>query len=180
MSDVVYAHIIKVVTVIEDPELEMEAPVSVNPDQHTLSLKATDSENCQFYEISDKDYTIILGGSAEVGRTVLNKEIPERLKASVTRLSNGEKFAITGSVFKIGKLNNYVDLCIAENPSISRIHAQIEYDDGQYYLVDKRAINKTYLNGDEEPVTAGRRYALNTGDNFKLADEGFVFQMDQW
>ena len=123
----------------------------------------------------DDNKTVLLGGAAESGKTVLLSDVTNEIEAMITRSSTGEKTKITNSVFKIGKKKDHVDYCISDNLTISGIHAQIEFDDGTYYLVDKNSSNGTKLRG--RKIDPEERYLLQNGDNIVFSNETFVFEI---
>lgn len=121
--------------------------------------------------------TLFVGGAAETGQTVCLRNMSGTANAIITRLSNGEKVVVADSVFKIGKEKSYVNYCVTNNATVSRIHAQIEFDQGQYYLVDKKSMNKSFIQGVQTPMEPEKRYPLRNGDHFKLSNEEFVFEI---
>ncbi|MDO4522695.1 MAG: DUF6382 domain-containing protein [Eubacteriales bacterium] len=64
--------------------------------------------------------------------------------------------------YTVGKLKNKCDIYI-NDPSISRMHARIVRENGEYYLCDMNSTNGTYLNG--------RRLGVNERAPLKLTDE---------
>ena len=126
---------------------------------------------------TDGNGTLFVGGSAETGQTVCLRNMSGSANAMITRLSNGEKVVVADSVFKIGKEKSYVNYCVTGNATVSRIHAQIEFDQGQYYLVDKKSMNKSFIQGVQTPMEPEKRYPLHNGDHFKLSNEEFVFEI---
>ena len=66
-----------------------------------------------------------------------------------------------------------VDYSIETNSMVSRLHAVILYKNGEFYLVDCGAINKTYLNSKE--LKANEEYLLRDGDIVRFANEKFRF-----
>ena len=73
----------------------------------------------------------------------------------------------------IGRALSEVDVCI-EDTRISRIHARMDYKNGQIVVVDMNSINGTYRNG--ERLKAGEPYGIHAGDIIKLADLEFICQ----
>ena len=73
----------------------------------------------------------------------------------------------------IGRALNEVDVWV-EDARISRIHARMDYQNGQIVIVDMNSINGTYRNG--ERLKAGEPYNLHAGDIIKLADLEFICQ----
>ena len=121
--------------------------------------------------------TVILGGAAESGRTVFLNASETPGVAKITRVSTNETAVIKGNVFKIGKEKDYVDFLVSGNNTISRIHAQIRYENGQYFLEDINSLNHTYLGNDTQPIQSGQPYMLRSGMRFRLADEEFIFSL---
>lgn len=119
-------------------------------------------------------------GSFEPGETmVLSEVILPELKASSSLVylttSNGEKIDICKESFVLGKEKNNVDYRIENNSAISRKHAQIVKEFGVYYLIDKKSLNFTYLNGIQ--LIPEEKYPLKNKDVIMLADEEFIFNM---
>ena len=66
------------------------------------------------------------------------------------------------------------DICIRNNPTISREHCAIYFEEGEYYLEDKGSSNYTYLNGNR--VMPGKKELLEDGDEIRMSDEEFIFR----
>jgi len=60
------------------------------------------------------------------------------------------------------------------NPTISRRHAQIEYQEGHFVITALQDSNGTFVN--EERV---RQQTLNNGDKVRLGRARFQFVIDQ-
>ncbi len=75
--------------------------------------------------------------------------------------------------FLLGRAEGEADLCL-NSPKISRIHARLEEDAREVKVVDMSSANGTYRN--DESLTPGLSYTLNTGDILKLADLEFICQ----
>ena len=68
--------------------------------------------------------------------------------------TNEKTHKINKRVVKIGRLNrDDIDICIAQN-TVSAEHAQIEYKDNSFYLLDLGSRNGTYLNEGKERITS--------------------------
>lgn len=180
MGNVIHAHIVKVVRVANSGNAGgASAKPSVQPQQYDPAPPKPDN-TVDFFD--DKNpptsgRTVLLGGSAESGKTVLLKNMTGAQVAVITRVSNGEKVQIKDSIFRIGKEKSYVNYCVTGNPTISRNHAEIEYVDGTYYIVDKNSTNKSYLGNDPTALEPEKKYPLKSGDHFKLSNEEFVFEL---
>lgn len=58
-----------------------------------------------------------------------------------------------------------------DNPYVSRMHAAVYYEDGQYYLEDLKSSNGTYLNGRK---ISGKQ-VIENGDLITIREYGFTF-----
>ena len=66
------------------------------------------------------------------------------------------------------------DICIRNNPTVSREHCVIRFRDGEYYIEDMDSSNYTYLNGIR--VMPGHPKKLQEEDRIRLSDEEFIFR----
>lgn len=121
-------------------------------------------------------------GSAETG--VLNEGAGETTVlganggstagiAYLIRKKTGERIAIRGNSFRIGKERGKVDYCISDNTSISRCHVQIVRKGADYYIVDMNSTNYTFVNGVK--AVPNQETPLKNHANVRLADEDFEF-----
>lgn len=95
-------------------------------------------------------------------------------KVTLIRTRTGEGVEVNTGEFLIGRSANGVHYRIADNNSISRVHAKIILRDGLAYLVDMNAANGTSLN--RKRVTPMQEYMLHDGDVITLANEEFVYR----
>lgn len=119
--------------------------------------------------------TVMVGGSAICGKTVMKKGSETGKNAKITRVKTNESVAVSSGQFKIGRERNFVNFFIGDNSTIGRIHAQIDYNDGKYYITDINSLNHTYLGNDSQPIQSGMQYELYSGVHFRLSDEEFIF-----
>lgn len=102
--------------------------------------------------------TTVLGGGAGTGFTLLRK-------------SNNEKININKPEFTIGKERRRVDYCIADNNSVSRVHAKLKVRGGTCYIADLGSTNCTYVNGTK--LSPNQEVALKKGDKITVSDVDF-------
>lgn len=93
---------------------------------------------------------------------------------SLFRTRTKERISISKPVFHIGKEKSYADYCIADNSAISRSHADIVQEQGQYYIVDNNSLNHTFVSGVQ--LRSQERTLLQNGDKILLANEEFEFR----
>ena len=104
------------------------------------------------------------------------KAAQEKKTARLLCKRTGETIVLDRPVFRIGKKAEAVDYCIADNPSVSRHHADIVTKDGHCFLIDQNSLNKTYING--KAAQPGQEIALQSSDQIYLANELFTFLFD--
>ena len=87
----------------------------------------------------------------------------------------GVRTQIAQQVFRIGKSCTAADLCVDDNPTVSRRHAEIRVRDGACFLVDQNSTNHTYVNGRE--LVPQTECLLTEGCVIRFADEEFIYQI---
>lgn len=120
--------------------------------------------------------TTVLGGG-QVGETTVLGVSAElhRVEPYLVRVKNNEKIPLNKPVFRIGKERSYVDYFIGDNTAISRSHANIINDNGEYYVVDTNSTNHTYVNGGM--IQSNVQTKLSHGTMIRFANEDFEFKM---
>lgn len=95
--------------------------------------------------------------------------------AYLIRKKSGERININSQNFSIGKERRRVSYCISDNSSVSRLHLIILKKGGDYFAVDQRSSNFSYINGIQlEPL---KETLLTDRSVLKLSDEEFEFHM---
>ena len=79
--------------------------------------------------------------------------------------------------FRIGRNAECVDLCIADNPVVSAVHAEITAQFDTFYITDLNSTNHVYIN--EMEIPPQRKVALVDGDHITLGSEKFVFHINE-
>lgn len=111
--------------------------------------------------------TVLLTESAE---TVL---LQEQEYCILEPAENGrESILLDTFPFCVGKEETSCNHLFRE-PVISRRHAKILHEGVQYYLVDTKSLNGTYLNG--QRIAAGEKKEIRNGDLIGFADICFIF-----
>lgn len=140
-------------TEINIPE---ENTVKKNTENHNSGMGIKEEAVCVAEYIYD-DATEILD------ETITNKN-------TAYFMHNNQRVVVTKTPFTLGKVN--VDYQFDKN-YISRVHATIVEQDGQYYLKDENSKNHTYLDGAQlAPYTL---YKLENGSRIKLGLEELIF-----
>ena len=119
--------------------------------------------------------TTVLSPSMMGGETTVLNVNPMMPDPCLTRVKTGERISINKPVFRIGKEKSYVDYFIADNTAISRSHANIHTENGEYFIEDTNSTNHTYLNG--KLINSNVKTKLTNGDKVRLANEDFTFSV---
>jgi len=90
----------------------------------------------------------------QVSQVIEELENIEAYLVDAGKATNEKTHRINKRVVKIGRLNrDDIDICIAQN-TVSAEHAQIEYKDNSFYLLDLGSRNGTYLNEGKQRITS--------------------------
>lgn len=120
--------------------------------------------------LTEEDGTTLL--DEEDGTVLLDEG---SIAAGIIRLKTGEYFSIPGTIFSIGKSAEN-DLVLSDNKAISRKHAVIYKQNGNFVIVDQRSTNHSFLKG--EMLEPDCKVELCDGDIIRLADEEFEFKLE--
>lgn len=90
---------------------------------------------------------------------------------------NNQKIPIRETPFLVGKYNTTIQLhyAIYDNNKVSRNHATILQENGQYFVRDNQSRNGTSVNG--KAILPLQPVALRDGDEIKLYDEILTFRL---
>lgn len=113
-------------------------------------------------------------GGMQPGTRPLRPQEQERI-AELLCCRTGVRTQIAQPVFRIGKSCTAADLCVDDNPAVSRRHAEIRVRDGACFLIDQNSTNHTYVNGEELAPQAER--LLTDGCAVRFANEEFIYQI---
>lgn len=119
--------------------------------------------------------TTVLSPAMMSGETTVLSAEPSLPAPTLTRVKTGEKININKPVFRIGKEKSYVDYFIADNTAISRSHANIHTENGEFFIEDTNSTNHTYING--KLINSNVKTKLISGDKVRLANEEFIFSV---
>jgi type VI secretion system FHA domain protein len=101
---------------------------------------------------------------------MLNLEV---VGASAARLGEARRKLFTGDGGTIGRLDG--NDWVLRDQFVSSHHAEIQYADGVFYVVDTNSSNGVFLNSLDNRLTAGTPHPLNSGD--RLFIEPFEIQV---
>lgn len=133
--------------------------------------------NCQVSRIqsrNDEDKCTAMLQGDEDERTMILQTAFYAGEYCLKRTKNGECISIDQIETIIGKSREQADYVIADNHAISRVHARLLWDNGNYYLQDMNSANGTVVNGKR---IDGKGVKLELHDTIVLADEQFEFML---
>lgn len=116
-----------------------------------------------------------------------NVTIPAAEIVDVGKVTGKERYRITKNVFSFGRIDDHnsgagLDVGI-KKPTVSALHAAIEYKNNNFYLIDKNSSNGTYIyiteSKDGKTVKTRKKIAaevmLKAGDEFAL--DTYLFKL---
>ena len=158
-----------------------EQKISV-PNSESKSQMQKFQQSYNYNNLNSTEQSVSFGettvlDSGNVGETtVLNQPVFQKVsKPFLIRKKNNEHIFIDKPIFKIGKEKSYVDYFISDNTAISRSHATIMSQNGQYFIIDTNSTNHTYLNG--EMIQSNVMTPIMDGIKIRLANEEFEFKL---
>ena len=123
--------------------------------------------------------TTVLGDGKKKGDTTVLGEAQGatvQARPHLIRIKTQEHIYLDRPTFKLGKERSFVDYFIGDNPAVSRSHATISCQDGQYFVTDTNSTNHTYVNGGM--IQSNIATPLSHGTKIRLANEEFEFRLN--
>ena len=117
--------------------------------------------------------TVAVNNAVMNGTVVIGAMGEQQKRPCLIRQKNKEKVALDKPLVRIGRVQDFVDYCIADNPAISRCHASIFNRGGACAIVDNNSANHTYVNG--VMLQSNSEMQLQEGDKVRLGNEEFEF-----
>lgn len=158
--------------------------VSRGPASPTSAFDSpTQSQTMQQWSDVTSGYDTQNASTGEEATTLLSEEGEETslLSAGLTGVlisqNSKEEFYITKPETIIGKERKRVDICISNDPTISRRHCCITIQNDQFYLSDLGSSNGTYFGG--KKLIPQQPVMLHDGDRFTISDQTFLFHINE-
>jgi pSer/pThr/pTyr-binding forkhead associated (FHA) protein len=101
------------------------------------------------------------------------REISRKVRAKSLKLRFKDRSININKMITIGR-DERSDICIKDDPLISRHHALIEKEGEQYYIMDKGSTNGTYLNNN--PLPKCERVRIANGDVITVGKTSLAIQ----
>ncbi len=153
---------------------EMDRPEDVRKAKKAPKVKAKaakpekKAEQHDPYAAEEPGTTIL---EQEEGTTILGMDSNP---AKLIDLKTGAAIRISSMNFVIGKSKKEpLGYRIADDTSISRKHAEISYENGNYYVTDLDSLNGTFVNNAR--IEAQQKTPIHDGDKLRLSDKNYVF-----
>ena len=104
------------------------------------------------------------------------EEEVRRIVGVLVRRTNQTSYFLEQPEIRIGKSASN-DICISDNPAVSRVHAIITQFDGDYQIQDNGSTNHTFVNG--IVLRGAQAKPLSAGDRILLGNEEFIFKLQE-
>lgn len=153
-------------------EISSIPPVGQPVQEPTFPFPQYTSPVSPYVSEEQEERTMLLNQGGDEGTVLLNTQ--PVLRAFLLRVRTQEQFSIYKNVCKIGKKASETDICISNNPALSRVHCVIRYLAGFYYLEDCHSSNFTYVDGKQ--AIPGEPIKLTDSCRIQMADEEFIFR----
>lgn len=127
-----------------------------------------------YHEIVAGDDTEIICFNNSIETEILGHSESQEAYLMSARDGVMERIIVHKPSFVIGKLREQVDY-VLNSKSISRIHAEIIYENGSYHIIDINSKNGTFVNG--ERIESNKNYPIQDEDRIAFANKEFVFKI---
>ena len=115
--------------------------------------------------IDKQENTILLTNIKVTFGYLVEKNIP-----------NGIKFEMNTLIIVVGRDKDTADL-YCNNMAVGKIHAQLHFHEGAYFVSDLSSKNGTFVNGAR--VEPNKEKKIKYGDEIYFANSGFVFEKNK-
>ncbi len=129
-----------------------------------------------FYDESSEYETTVLASQPIVRNQPVNLEIESEYYLYLIRNLNGEKITIDVTPFTIGKDSSNMDF-VLNNDSVSRHHATILYENGDYFIMDNNSTNGTMIEGIK--LQTNEKGEIENGYIISLGSETFQAHIER-
>lgn len=129
-----------------------------------------------FHDESGEYETTVLTSQPVSQNQLTNKEIQSEYYLYLIRNLNGEKITIDVTPFTIGKDSANMDF-VLNNDSVSRHHATIIYENGDYFIMDNNSTNGTTIEGIK--LQPGEKGEIGNGYIISLGNESFQAHIER-
>lgn len=138
-----------------------------------ISASMGNFEKKIYNPLDDSQKDINETDSNNLNKVINSEKQEEHFSAYIVREKTKERIKITSNSFKLGSKSENVDYCISDNTTVSRIHAEIVFKNGKFYIVDLNSTNKTFVDG--RIIPSSKEIELFSGIRFRLSNESFSF-----
>ena len=145
----------------EEPELSMPAEPEEEPEEVPTPEEAA-PESSELEETGEEETE--------------EEEDAGRIVGVLVRRINQMAYRLEQPEIRIGKSASN-DICISDNPAVSRVHAIITQFDGDYQIRDNGSTNHTFVNG--IVLRGDQEKPLSAGDRILLGNEEFIFKFQE-
>lgn len=146
-------------------------------DYETVNAGTGSARLTEFFHDESGEYeTTVLTSQPIVENQPVNREIESEYYLYIIRNLNGEKITIDVTPFTIGKDSSNMDF-VLNNDSVSRHHATIIYENGDYFIMDNNSTNGTTIEGIK--LQPGEKGEIGNGYIISLGNESFQAHIER-
>ncbi len=118
------------------------------------------------------DHTTVLGTQVlKINELEDEKDGFQNIEVTFESVESDEIIKMTLNPFIIGKMKKQVDYCI-EDPTVSRVHAKIEYYEGDVWVTDMGSSNGTFINSVR--IKQGNPVKIQTGTMLRFSSREYL------
>lgn len=160
-----------------DGETTVLSRANYNEDYGVVNTGSGSARLTEYFHDESGEYeTTILTSKPVFHNQPAKKEIQSEYYLYLVRNLNGEKITIDVTPFTIGKDSANMDF-VLNNDSVSRHHATIIYENGDYFIMDNNSTNGTTIEGIK--LQPGEKGEIGNGYIISLGNESFQAHIER-
>lgn len=160
-----------------DGETTVLSQANYNEEYGVVNTGSGSARLTEFFHDESGEYeTTVLTSQPVFPNQPMNREIESEYYLYLIRNLNGEKITIDVTPFTIGKDSTNMDF-VLNNDSVSRHHATIIYENGDYFILDNNSTNGTTIEGIK--LQANEKGEIGNGYIISLGNESFQAHIER-
>lgn len=161
----------------DDGETTVLSQANYNEEYGVVNTSFGSARSTEFFQDESSEYeTTVLTSQPAFQNQPVNREIESEHYLYLIRNLNGEKITIDVTPFTIGKDSTNMDF-VLNNDSVSRHHATIIYENGDYFIMDNNSTNGTMIEGIK--LQADEKGEIGNGYIISLGNESFQAHIER-
>lgn len=162
--------------VSDEGETTVLSQSNYSADYETVNTSTDSARLTRIFHDESGEYETTVLTSQPLIQSQLNNEIKSDCCLYLIRNLNGEKITIDVTPFTIGKDSVNMDF-VLNNDSVSRHHATVIYENGDYFIMDNNSTNGTTIEGIR--LQTGEKGEIGNGYIISLGNESFQAHIER-